>query len=60
MDVRMDRIPANAEELATIIQFTSPSATDVPIVAMAVCAKVFTILTRLARHHFFVKILLMV
>ena len=47
------RIPARTLALATISQFTSPSATAVPMVATAVCATVLMARTPAALIQFF-------
>ena len=46
-------MPASADADATAIQLTSPSTADVPMVATAVCAIVFTALTAAAFVQFF-------
>ena len=59
-EVSRERIPARTEAEATAIQFTSPMNADVPTVATAVCATVFTARTPAAFSHFlklfFIKI----
>ncbi len=53
MLVSIDRIAARIEALPTISQFTSSSTTaEVPMVATAVCAIVFTALMNAAANHF--------
>ena len=49
--VRSDSIPAIAEALSTIIQFTPSSMAVVPIVAITVCATVFAALIPAAFSH---------
>ena len=50
-EVSRDRMPARADALATITQFTSPNTALVPMVATAVCATVFSALMPAAFSH---------
>ena len=51
-EVSKDKIPANAEALATAAQFTSPKTAAVPMVAAAVWATVFMARMDAAFAHF--------
>ena len=50
-DVKIDSSPASAEADSTTYQLTSVSSAVVPIVAIAVCASVFSALTAAASSH---------
>ena len=55
MLVSIDRIPASTDADATAIQSTAPSTAAVPMVAIAVCATVFSARIPLAANHFYVN-----